>query len=348
MALNILVSLLVNPGDVIMMTSALDLMRRKLPAGTRLGVLVRPGGAEILAGNSLADDIIIYPYRSGSALRGLAEVRRQIKAGAYDLFLSLDRRPRGAVAAFLAGIKDRVGPDILFAGAKAEFWTRLLFTRRVKMEPRECLGSLVEMFQLVVRRAFGLEGAGRVSLPPLSEEKKNWAAGVLPRAEGPTIGLCVRTNEPAKTWPAPGFAVLINKLAALSPALYITGGPDDVEYVEELLAPLKDAEVLNLAGKTKLMDIPALAAGSDLFISLDNATAHLAANSGLEKVICLLLATDRRILIDSMPRARYIDLAKLEERKSENQAELLEAEAELIFQAARDMLGGGSENDGPA
>lgn len=319
-----------------MMTSALELMRRKLPLDTRLGVLLRPGTAEIVEGNPLLDEVIIYPYRSGSPFHGLGEVRRKIKAGGYDLFLSLDRRPRGAVAALISGIKERIGPDLLFAGAKAEFWTSLLFTRSIPMQPEECTGSLVEMFQLVVRRAFGLEGRGRISLPPLSPAREAKAAQLLADSGRPLIGLCVRTNDPGKTWPLEGFASLMKKLSQrLGASFYITGGPDDADYVEKLLNLAGPLPAVNLAGRTALMDIPALAVRSDLFISLDNATAHLAANSGLDKVICLLLATSFNILIDSMPRARFIHLARLEER---GDASLLESESELVFQAVSDIL----------
>ena len=333
----ILVSLLVNVGDVIMMTSALDLIRQHYAesGGSHIAVLARPEAVELLDGSPAVDEILVYPYKSGSPFHGLGELRRRIQAGGYGLFISLDRRPRGAAAAFISGIKERLGPDILFAGAKPKFWTRLLFTKTVPMTPEECRGSLVEMFQLVVRRGLGTEGRGRVSLPPVTPERDRRAAEMLGEVGGrPVVGLCVRTNDPGKTWPAGSFIRLMERLEReLGAALYVTGGPGDREYVESLLKS-GPSSVLNLAGRTSLMDIPALAGRSGLCITLDNGAAHLMANSALENLICILLATTPRILIDSMPRAHFLSFPQGE--RDEGQ---MADEADQVFRAAAGLLG---------
>jgi ADP-heptose:LPS heptosyltransferase len=324
--------MLVNVGDVIMMTSALDLIRQKMP-NTRLAVLARPEAAELLRGNPVLDDLIIYPYKSGSPFHGLGDLLRTIRAGKFEVFLSLDRRPRGAMAACLAGIKTRIGPNILFAGAKPKLWTRFLFTRQISMSAEECRGSLVEMFQLVARRGLNIAGKGRVTLPPVTGERAEWVRGHFAQAGGPIIGLCVRTNDPGKTWPRPKFADLMGRLHRdFGAFLYVTGGPGDAEYVNELIGTLDGVPVLNLAGQTSLMDIPALAAQSDLCITLDNGTAHLMAASGQPNLICILIATTPKILIDSMPQAKFISF------NPQNPAP-----DSAVYQAARLMIGGKNE-----
>jgi ADP-heptose:LPS heptosyltransferase len=327
---------LVNVGDVVMMTSALDLIRQKFPR-VRLAALIRPDARDLMEGNPLVDEVIVYPYRSGSLFRGLGELRSRIAAGNYELYFSLDRRPRAAAAAFISGIGRRVGPDLLFAGARPEFWTRLLFNQVVSLSPEECRGSLVEMFQLPVRRAFQIEGRGRITLPPVKAERAGRVKAWLPAGDGPLIGLCVKTNDPGKTWPAAGFSLLIRRLQAdLKARLYLTGGPGDRDYVEALLKEAGAEAAVNLAGLTELMDLPALAAASDLFITLDNAAAHLAANSGLKNIICLLLATTPAILLDSMPQAVFRPLSPI--GPPAGQA-VLAREADGIFRAAREILG---------
>lgn len=333
---SILVSVLVNVGDVVMMTSALDLIRRRFPE-TRLAVLARPEAAEILTGNPVVDKLIVYPYRSGSFFSGLGPVLRQLRAGRHDVFLSLDRRPRGALLAILAGVSGRLGPDRLFAGSRPRSWTRMLFTRTVRMSPEECSGSLVEMFQLVVRRLFHINDRGRITLPPVGPETAAKVAGWLDQAGGrPVIGLCVKTNDPGKTWPAAGFAALLARLKAeLNPFIYVTGAPGDAPYVRDLLASFDSGGVLNLAGQTRLMDLVGLAARSDLFISLDNGTAHLAANSGLPRLICLLVATTPDILRDSLSQAHFITVSG-----QGAEPDQLRREAGQIFQAAAGWLKG--------
>ncbi len=333
---NILVSLLVNLGDVIMMTAALDLIRRHHPPERgRLGVLVRPEAAGLLAGHPQLDDLIVYPYRSGSPLAGFGELRRRIKAGGYDFFLSLDRRPRGAAAALLAGIPRRVGPDILYEGSHPRFWTRPLFTRMVHLTPEECRGDQVEMFQWVARRALELEGRGRITLPPETPENAARAEGLLSSARGPVIGLCVKTNDPAKTWPAADYAALMARLKSeLNAFLYVTGTAGDREYADQVISAAGDDSSLNLAGQTSFPELAALAARSDLFITPDNGAAHLAANSGLKNMICLLISTTPEKIAGSLAPARFLTLTAAREGEAETDSE----QVDLVFQAAAESL----------
>lgn len=336
---NILVSMLVNVGDVIMMTSALELIKRHYqPGPVRLTALVRPESVDLLTNNPVVDQVLVYPYRSGSPFYGLGELRRKIKAGAFDFFLSLDRRPRGAAAAFLAGIPERVGPIILFDGSRPKFWTRLLYTRATELSQAECAGSQVEMFQLVARRALGLEGRGRITLPPIDPGCDQRIREFLPPAgSGPIIGLCLKTNDPRKTWPAPGYAALMARFKnELKAFIYITGGPSDRPYIEEILSASPKGLALNLAGKTNLPELAALAARSDLFISPDNATAHLIANSSSTPLICLLVGTEPEKIIDSLPKAIFLRFPPSTETQSEARGD----QVEMLFEAARELLKG--------
>lgn len=335
---NILVSMLVNVGDVIMMTSTLDLIRNQYSGGpVRLTALVRPEAVDLLANNPVVDQVIIYPYRSGSPLYGLRELRRQIKAEAFDFFLSLDRRPRGAAAAFLAGIPERVGPRILFDGSRPKCWTRFLYSRTVELSQAECAGSQVEMFQLVARRALGLEGRGRITLPPIDPDRDRRVREFLPAGSGPIIGLCVKTNDPRKTWPASGYAALMARLKSeLGAFLYVTGGPADQPYIEDLLSRGPQGLALNLAGQTDLPELAALAARSDLFISPDNATAHLIANSVPIPLICLLVGTEPEKILDSMPRAHFLRFPPSAGAGSGP----LGQQIDMLFEAAREYLKG--------
>lgn len=317
-----------------MMTSALDLIRTHYQGQCRLSVLARPEAVELLDGSPAVDEIIVYPYRSGSPFYGLAKLTRRLRREHFDQFISLDRRPRGALAAVIAGIKDRLGPDILFAGARPKFWTKILFTQTVAMTPEECTGSLVEMFQLVIRRGLGAEGRGRISLPPVTPERDRRALELIGPSQGrPVVGWCVKTNDPGKTWPASGFAALMHRFhQELGAHMYVTGGPGDRSYIEALLAQAPEG-VVNLAGQTSLMDIPALASRSDLCLTLDNGAAHLMANSALKNLVVILMATKPKILVDSMPQAHFVSLSP-----GERDQRQIDQETEQIFQLASSRL----------
>lgn len=333
--LKIAASLLVNIGDVVMMTAALDLIKRQRP-GCRLGVIVRPEAQALLDGHPAVDELMVYAYRSGSIGSGLAELRWRLKAGGYNFFLSLDRRPRSAAAAYLAGLSPRVGPNLLFAGSKPELWTKVLFSRLVHMGPQELGGCLVERFQLVARRALNIDGCGHISLAPLTPERQAKAAALLAESQRPRVAFCVKTNDPSKTWPAEGFAALMGRLwRDFGAFIYVIGAPEDRNYIDRLAALAAPVELKNLAGATELMDIPALMAQTDLAITLDNGAAHLMAAGGVKRLICILTCPMmEEKLKGSLRQAEFKSFLS----PAKDRAELL-AQADEVWASASRLLG---------
>ena len=332
---SILVSMLVNLGDVIMQTAQLESLKKYvLPHGGRLGVLVRPEAAEIVLGHPLIDEVIIYPYRSGSLWQGIKAVTAQVKKNTYDCYLSLDRRPRGALVALLSGIKKRIGPVRLFPDRPIKLWTYLLYNKRVPMSMFDCQGSYMQMFHKVVSRAFNLDiPLGSITLPPPPEGSLAKVNELLQKSSGrPVVGLCLKTKEPAKTWPLPYYLQLIKNLRAEGVFIYITGAPEDRDYAAGAIKALGLTEadgLLNLAGLTSLSDLMALAPKTDLFIGPDNGVAHLLAHAGLKKMIVIMLSTTPESVEDSLAMAEIISLAAGPE---------MDSSAALVFRFAQKAL----------
>jgi lipopolysaccharide heptosyltransferase II len=82
-----------------------------------------------------------------------------------------------------------------------------------------------------------------------------------------------------KQWPAENFARLISALAQEKATVVITGSPQDEGPVREVLhqAGSESVKVLNLVGKTNLMDLAGIFSLSDLVLSPDTGPMHLAA-----------------------------------------------------------------------
>ncbi|MFL2701393.1 MAG: putative lipopolysaccharide heptosyltransferase III [Gammaproteobacteria bacterium] len=91
-----------------------------------------------------------------------------------------------------------------------------------------------------------------------------------------------------KLWDKEKFGRLINLLIEKNLSVVVTSGPDlhEIEYVEEILkkADSVDKKVLNLAGKTSLLDLAALIKGSKFFIGLDSVASHIAASVDKESI----------------------------------------------------------------
>ena len=288
---SILVSNLNNLGDVICSTAALDLIRRGFPEA-RIGFLIRGDAEGVVRGNPLIDDLYVYKYRSGSSLASLWRMARTVREGRYEMFLSLDRKPRSALVAFLAGIKTRITPDRLHIHTNPRWWMPYLSTKVMPME-KDAYRCLVDMFEEPVRRALGLEGRGETSLPPLGQAEIDKARDIFAAAgDRPRIGFSVRANASVKNWSPDRFAALMDKLNdSHRPFIYVTGAPGDREYIDALLSLCRSAKGTNLAGMTSLMDTAALASMSNLFITLDTGAVHVAGNSGIRNLICIFTCT---------------------------------------------------------
>ena len=161
---SLLVSNLNNLGDVICSTAALDLIKANFP-GVRISLIVRPEAETAVRNHPLVDRLSVF--RRGSVMpREALRVAREIAPERPEAFLSLDRKPGPVLAARLLGVRRRIVPDRLHLGDKRPWWLPLLFNEVMRYPP-DAFHNLVEMFEAPVRRAFGIEGRGRTSLPPV-------------------------------------------------------------------------------------------------------------------------------------------------------------------------------------
>ena len=289
---SILISNLNNLGDVICSTAALRLIRDGFPRA-RIGLMVKPEAEEAVRNHPLVDELLVVNYRSGSLEGKIREAAKHIRQTGYEVFLSLDRKLRTALTAWLAGIGRRIVPDNLHLGEHPKWWLRLLFTEVIPF-PRDHFHSLAEMFEEPVRRALNLKGKGVVSLPPIPDASRKRAAGWLSAAAGrPTAGFSVRANFPLKNWLPERWAEVMDRLEAEKDAfIYIVGSQADREYAEEIIRLRRRGRTLNLAGLTTLMDLAAMAEGSDLFVTLDTGAVHVAGNAGAKNLVCLFTCTE--------------------------------------------------------
>lgn len=301
---SILISNLNNLGDVICSTAALDLIRRAYPE-IRIGLLIKSDAEGVMRGHPLVDDLYVYKYRSGSSIASVWNMASTIRKKGYEVFLSLDRKPRSAMVAWLAGVKRRITPDRLHFKTDPRWWMPFLCNQVIHFE-KDIFPSLVDMFEEPVRQAFGLQGKGRTSLPPPTESERRRAADIfIPGGDRRRVGFSVRANYAMKNWPAERFAELMDRLVESRDLfMYVTGAPGDAGYIDDLIAQCKKAKPVNLAGGVTLMETAALAAGSDLFVTLDTGSVHVVGNSGIRNLICLFTCTIPEGVLESARQAR--------------------------------------------
>lgn len=291
---NILLTCTVNLGDVVLATSAAALIKEQLP-NCRVSMLVKAGIGEILQQHPVIDEILVLNNKAKSKSWGqMWQFVKEIRKRQFDMSIALDRKLRPALLTMLAGIPLRVGPDRVF-DYKASRVT-MLYNRIVKAPDDFLHTHQAEIFQSIVRQALNIRGKARTVLGTVGQEsvdKVEKILAVLPQNKY-KIALCIKGTYYLRNWPLEKFAMLIDNLQARYDAtFYIVGAPEDKEYADSLCKMTK-AEVSNFCGRTTLMELTALLQQSDVFITIDTGSMHIAAAMDVATVGIFRCATQWR------------------------------------------------------
>lgn len=119
-------------------------------------------------------------------------------------------------------------------------------------------------------------------------------------------------QHPYKRWPARHYAALVDKLAAEGIAAVAIGTAVDNDAVGEIqaLAPA----LVNLAGKTDLGQVAALARRAEAVVGNDTGPVHLTAMAGAPTLVLMSRVTDPVRMLPRGPTVRWLkrdDLADL-------------------------------------
>jgi heptosyltransferase-2/heptosyltransferase-3 len=291
-------------GDVVLATATLQALRRAYPQA-HITWAVGSWSKGVIANHPLLDSVLdtgpaALPVKS---VGGFVRFVNQLRAGRFDLAVSLVRSPLMSLAALLSGIPRRAGLD---SGGRG-----FGYTIRAQINPRERRHE-AEIY-LDVARALGLDVGDcwanmplhdtdlrRVQAvleppPPISDEGEppagfwgvDWGTRsrliVIHPGGGRNPGM-VMDN---KRWPPENFAALANRLAArLEAQVVVVGGPDDAPLVTAVTDHLQ-SPFRALAGQLSFGELATLASLSLVYIGNDTGLTHLAAATGASTVMIL-------------------------------------------------------------
>lgn len=275
---NILIHNMVNLGDVVFSTACLPILRAAYPSA-RITMLVRPKIADILHGHPCIDEVMEYDYKSKSDKLSVFRFAKVLKNKKFDLSISLDRKPRLAIATWWAGIPERVGPNKVFT--ETEWWRNIFNTKTISLDYELWTSEQYLIYQDIVARFTGrhdINGTFKPMLPkaPIINEKK--MADVLKTlGNEPYIALCVKAEFPLKNWLPEYWAEMIKAVDKKYGAkMFITGIAKDREYAQNVI-DMSGVNVANLCGKTEMLDLVAVYEQSKMMITTDLGAAHVAA-----------------------------------------------------------------------
>lgn len=279
-------------GDVVLGTAVLCAVRRAFP-DAHLTWAVGSWSQAAIAGHPDVDAILdtgtaALPVKSAG---DFWQFVRKLRAGRYDLAISLVRSPLMSLAVSLSGIPIRAGPDS--AGRGFGYNVRAVVDPAVERHEAE--------IYLDVVRALGLDAEScYASTPPshddMSAAHKALAAlaidgdfGVINPAGGSNPGM----HFDAKRYPPHGLSVIARGLQATRLKVIIAAGPKDDLIVEALQREMPDP-LPALVGTLTLTQIGALASLARVYIGNDTGLTHLAAASGAKTVMLMGPSSPKR------------------------------------------------------
>lgn len=277
-------------GDVLLAAPVLRVLKAANPK-LEVDALVYEDTAPMFEGHPALSRLFTVGrnWRNRSFLSRLApewHLLSSLRARRYDLLVHLTEHPRGAWLARILRPRHSVAPIVPHRG---RFWRKSFthtypvvgFGRRHQVE-------------------INLDALRRIGIHPAPEERKvTFVPGAQAEAKARAlvpeegfIHMHPGSRWRFKCWPAEQNAALIDRLSADGHRIVLTGAPDEVDFIERILA-LTRARPLNLAGRLTIKELGALIARARLFIGVDSMPMHVAAALGTPTVALFGPSGDR-------------------------------------------------------
>lgn len=280
--------LIVNPfgiGDVLFTTPLIHTLKDAFPEG-KIGFLCNKRAAPLLKNNHFLDEIFIYErddfkqLLSASKLKWIKEFGsfiRQIKKARFDLAIDLSLSTNFSFFLWLAGIKKRIGYNYKNRG--------FYLTKSVKLSGYEdkhvveyynSLLELIAMKQKYQDLELYLRDEDRLYTQDIFKEHRiDDSVPVI--AISPGGGASWGIEAKIKRWPEEKFVLLVNKIIEkYKVTVIILGDLKEKDLLLNIETGLQ-GKVINLAGKTTIIQSAAVINRADLFIGNDGGLLHIAA-----------------------------------------------------------------------
>jgi ADP-heptose:LPS heptosyltransferase len=159
---------------------------------------------------------------------------------------------------------------------------------------------------LRVAAALGIANPEPLFRLPVGQDERRFALEVLAPLPKPRLILNPAARWLTKRWSPEHFAAIARRaVAEFGAGLITVGSPDDRHLARAVRNHLGSLPLLDLCGRTTLLQLAALASEADLFVSGDTGPLHLAAAAGAA-VVGIYTCTDPRLTGPYGPRAATV------------------------------------------
>lgn len=263
-------------GDTVMSVPALRSLRRIFP-NARITLWASAGLLPLIRATEVADDVISFDGAHGGPLKRPFRIRHDLIRGEFDMAVLFQNAFESAFTAWLAGIPIRVGFPTDLRGPLLS--VRVPLTDEIRRKHQVfyylAIANHLEKHILGTSNESDPDCSVRISQATMDAARKVLSdSGVNP--DGPFFCLCPGSvNSEAKRWPAENFAALADLLKQSEAAVVFLGAPGERDLIDGIIESMHGTAA-NLAGRTTMIDSMAVMNLSDMVISNDTGSAHLA------------------------------------------------------------------------
>lgn len=263
-------------GDTVMSIPALRSLRRIFPSA-RITLWASAGLVPLIRATEVADDVISFDGAHGGPLKRPFRIRHELARGSFEMAVLFQNAFESAFTAWLAGIPLRVGFPTDLRAPLLNLRVPLNDEIRRKHQVFYYLAITDHLEKRILGTSNESEPDCSVRIDPETMDaarKELSDRGVNP--DGPFVCLCPGSvNSEAKRWPAESFAALADLLIEGGFAVVFLGAPGEWELIRSIIESMRGTAG-NLAGCTSMIDSMAVMNLSDMVISNDTGSAHLA------------------------------------------------------------------------
>ena len=270
---SILIILMGSLGDLIRGLCLVSHLKNNLPE-CRVTWLVEPAWADIVSFHPQIDEMIVFDrYRN---VFGLWKLYKNLSQQHFDITLDLQRHFKSGFFSLLSGAKRRIGFNR--RNAKEFNW---IFNN----EYIESIGDerLLQKWRhyLKFSEYLGLPDPDLLDFGFSSLDVETTVPGIIKKIKNPFIAVVIGTSWKSKEWFFQGYYELVKTiLSSGTMQVVLLGDSSKTEYAKSLRDKVDSCRLINLVGKTSLLELAAVLKKATAGIGPDSGPAHLAAAVG--------------------------------------------------------------------
>lgn len=252
-------------GDVILALPMVQTLKNHLP-DAKIDFLCIPRTESVLANHPDINKAIPYDKKGGDKLDKFIEVLSEIREEEYDIVICPHRYTRSALLTYYSESKTRIGFD--------DNSLAFLLTNKVRYikDKHEIYRNLD-----LVKAIPGLEyDESKISHKPKlypSEEDLHLVSHLVNRSNLITFAPCSRWFTKQLTLDK--STEILRRLLFDGYNIALIGGIDDVEYCRELESRINDESLINLCGKTSVLQSYLVIKRSKALVVVDSGAQHI-------------------------------------------------------------------------